>query len=417
MKSITLKGSNKLQGSVNVSGSKNAALPCISAALLTKKPVLLRNIPNISDVKMMIAILKDIGVDITYSRKTKEMRINSNDFDSELPKITSTIRGSTLLLGSILAINKEVIFYNFGGCDIGNRPIDIHLKGFRKLGVKSIKNKNKNVLESEKLKANKIKLRFPSVGATENLILIASKATGKTIIKNAAVEPEILDLINMLKKMGVTINCYLKTRQIMIKGMQNLKGVKHKIIPDRIEAGTYIIAGAITKSNIVIKSIISTYLTKFLEIIKKIGIEINVYDNKIHIFGKDNTTLNPIKVETNIYPGFPTDLQPILMTLLTQINGTSIIKENVWKDRFHHVKELKKMGAEITINKNIARIHGHTPLKGTNVICTNIRGGAALLIAAIKAKGESKLLNPKHILRGYENIFFKLKNLGVNLES
>jgi len=412
MDKLIIKGGSKISGSVNVHGSKNSALPIIVSSLLSEKTLKLSNVPNVVDVLNLIKLLKNYGVKIEH--KKNKLKINpskiknlSADYD-----VVRKMRASILILGPLLSRFGEARISLPGGCAIGTRPIDIHLAGLSKLGA-NFEIQNGFVVGSVKsqLIGNKIKLPFPSVGATENILMASILAKGETKISNAAREPEIQDLCQMLNKMGAKIYDSGKEK-IIIDGVNKLCGCTHKVIPDRIEAGTFLIAAAATSSSITISPVIPNHLEAVTNKLQESGSKITIKGNSITIKGKK---IKGVDIETAPFPGFPTDLQAPFTTLMAIANGESKITETIFENRMNHIYLLNEMGASIKLNKNVAHIKGVKTINGMNLVGSDLRSSAALIIAGIIAKGSSNFYGLEHLDRGYENFEIKLKNLGVKI--
>lgn len=411
-KRYVIEGGNKLEGTAYVSGSKNASLPIIAAALLNGGINKLYNVPNIHDTKMMIKILELLGCKI--KKNNGKIVIDSRDIHScEIPEnLMREMRSSVIIAGALIARNKKVIFTYPGGCDIGSRPIDLHLKAFEKLGV-SIKEEDGYIeCEAEEIVGNDIHLDFPSVGATENAMLASVFAKGITEIHNAAMEPEIIDLQNALNSMGAKISG-AGTNNIIIKGVEKLKDLSYNIIPDRIEAGTLLCATAITGGSIKLQKVNPNHINTLLNKLEEMGCDIKI--NKNDILLNAPRRLKSVDIKTLPYPGFPTDLQSILGATLTVAKGTSIIVENIFENRYKYLNELAKMGSKFTIEGRTAVIKGVRRLNKANVRATDLRGGAALVLAALNAKGRTYIENIEYILRGYEELDVKLRSLGADI--
>lgn len=413
MKSYIIEGGRKLEGEVKVSGSKNAALPILAATILNKGTTILENVPKIKDTEVMLEILEYLGCKV--HKKHDKIIINSENVEkNEIPEeLMRKMRSSIVLAGSILGRNKKVKFSCPGGCDIGSRPIDLHLKGFKKLGINIAENYGYIVCEYDKINTSEIHLDFPSVGATENIMLASVFSEGKVTIKNAALEPEIVDLQNFLNKIGAKISG-AGTSNIEIIGVKELKSSSYKIMPDRIEAGTMMCIAAATNSKILIKDVIPDHITPVIEKLKECKCNILVGKNDIFIEGPKR--INCINIKTMPYPGFPTDMQSIFGAMLATARGTSIITENIFENRFKYISELNRMGAKITIEGKNAIIRGVKKLYSAEVISTDLRGGAALTLAGLVAEGTTKINNIEYILRGYENLDKKLNSLGANIQ-
>jgi len=415
MQKLIIKGKKILSGSINISGSKNATLPILAASILTDKPLILKNVPLVQDVYTMINLLKFIGLNVEISKKKNTLNIlNNKKLKTVAPyNLLKTMRAGVLVLGPLLAKYKKAKVSLPGGCAIGTRPVNLHLFALEKLGAK-IKIKNGYIYASAKngLKGNTIKFPSISVGATENAILAAASANGKTIISNCAIEPEILDMILFLKKIGCNINLIGK-RKILIIGNNKFQDASHKIIFDRIELGTYLIAGALVGKKIILNKINSTIINTEIKIMKKMGVRMKVEKNKITVF--ESKKLNSINIKTEAYPGFPTDLQAQIMVLMSKAHGKSKIKESIFENRFMHVPELKRMGAKINTKNNIATIIGPTNLSGAEVMATDLRASVSLVLAALISDNKTTINRVYHLDRGYENLEKKLKKCKANI--
>ncbi len=414
MDKLIIEGKHKISGTINVHGSKNSALPIIVSSLLSQKNLTLSNVPNVVDVNNLIKLLKKYGVKFNQNKNSLSInprKVNNLSADYD---VVRKMRASILILGPLLSRFGEARISLPGGCAIGTRPIDIHLAGLIKLGA-NFKIENGFVVGKVKsyLKGNKINLPFPSVGATENILMAAVLARGETKIVNAAREPEIVDLSNCLIKMGAKIQGH-GSKNIYIQGVKSLFKTDHRIISDRIVAGTYIIAALILNSNLEIKNFNPIYLKSLIEILKKIGANLKVYKNSIKVL--KYSKLKSINVKTSPYPGFPTDLQAQLMSLLCLADGNSKIKETIFENRFMHVPELNRLGANIKVEKDTATIYGNQSFKGAQVMASDLRASISLIIAALNAKGQTTLNRVYHLDRGYENIEKTLGSLGAKIK-
>jgi len=415
MQKLIIRGKKKLSGSINVSGSKNATLPILAGALLTDKIITLKNIPLVQDVYTMINLLKFIGLNIEISKKSKTLKISN---DKELKTIApynllKTMRAGVLVLGPLLAKYKKAKVSLPGGCAIGTRPVNLHLFALEKLGAK-IKIKNGYIHASAKngLKGNLIKFPSISVGATENAILAAVTAKGKTIISNCAIEPEIQDMIIFLKKLGCNIN-FVGRRKILIIGIKEFKNANHEVIFDRIELGTYLIAAALIGKKITFLKIKPDIIKTEIKLLKKMGVKMKIDKNKITVF--ESIKINSVNLKTEPYPGFPTDLQAQIMVLMLRASGTSKITENIFENRFMHVPELRRMGAKIITKNNTAFITGSTNLSGAEVMATDLRASVSLVLAALIAEKKTIINRVYHLDRGYENLEKKLKKCKADI--
>ncbi|MCR6516400.1 UDP-N-acetylglucosamine 1-carboxyvinyltransferase [Clostridium sp. LY3-2] len=414
MEKIIVKGVKELKGEVNISSAKNAILPIIAATILCDEKVIIKNTPMLEDVSVLIELLRELGAEIKYSNITDELIIDNSNLKlvDTIDSLVKKMRASFLIMGPILSRFGYCKLSLPGGCNIGSRPIDLHLKGFKLLGADINKQYGYVETKATKLKGNRIYLDFPSVGATENIIMASVLAKGETIIENAAEEPEIYDLANFLNKMGAKI--YGAGRgKITIIGVDKLKGTTHTPIYDRIEAGTFMVAAAISKSVIDIKGIDDDNLRPIIEKLKECGVKFINYEDGIIVDGRGNKY--PIDIKTLPHPGFPTDMQPQMMALLSTIEGGSVITETVFENRFMHVAELTRMGADIKIDGKTALVNGVSKLTGCEVKSTDLRAGAAMILAGLVAEGETVVGDVYHIDRGYLNIEEKFKNLGANI--
>jgi len=414
---LKIKGKTILKGKVKISGAKNSALVLLAASLLTNEKVILNNVPKLSDIEKMKNILKHLGVELN-SNNANNLIINSKSLHigDNLPfELVNGLRASFFCIGPLLSRLGEVTLALPGGCKIGKRPIDQHITGLRELGANiEVENGFVNAKiqgEKKKLVGSKIFLSCPSVGATETLIMAATLAEGRTVIENAAREPEIQDLCLMLNKMGAQIQGYGDSK-ITIDGVEKLSGCKHKVIPDRIEAGTFLIASAATLSSITIGPVIPNHLESVLEILKATGSKILIKGNEITIKTKE---IKAVNIKTAPFPGFPTDLQAPFTALMAIAKGNSEISETIYENRMGHVDLLNRMGASIQLVNNIAKIQGVDDLKGQNLQGTDLRSTAALIIAALSAKDTSYIGGLEHLDRGYDCFESKLNILGANI--
>ncbi len=407
-----IKGGTKLQGEIDVSGSKNASLPILAATIISGKTTKLYNVPDIQDVKTTIKILEGLGCKIKKDKN--KLIINSKYMkNTMIPEdLMRKLRSSVIIAGAIIARFKQVKFSYPGGCDIGARPIDLHLKNFKKMGIKIDENTSYIECKCDKIESQTIALDFPSVGATENLILASILGKHEMIINNAAMEPEIVDLASFLNRMGAKIYG-AGTNTIRVKGVETLKDVSYKIMPDRIEAGTFLIATAMTGGTIKLNKVIPEHISPLLHKLSECGCKI--IEDKNTIYLSTNGRLNGAEIKTMPYPGFPTDLQPLFSTMLTICKGTSIVTENIFENRYKFMQEIKRMGGKATIEGKTLIIKGVKKLHGANVESTDLRGGASLVLAGISAKGITKVSKVDYILRGYENFDVKLNQLGANI--
>lgn len=413
MKQIKIKGKNKLTGTIRISGAKNAAVALIPAAILSDEEVTICNVPEISDINSLEEILKYLGV--KFSRATESIIINAKDMtNKEIPEdISRKLRASYYFMGALLSKYKKVEMYFPGGCNIGSRPINLHLDGFKKLGATVIEENDKYTIEAKKLIGTKIDLEIASVGATINIILAATKAKGITTITNAACEPEIKNVCDLLNSMGAKITG-AGTSTIKIKGVSKLKKGYVEVIPDRIEAGTYIIIGSLIGENLKIDNIIPEHLEALTT--KLIESNANIEIGRDYVLTSASQEIKSVDVETYYFPGFPTDLQQPFSVYLTQAKGVSTLKETIYENRFMHIPYLNRMGANIKIDGDKLKIKGKTPLEGKMVTSTDLRGGAAMIVAGLIAKGTTTINDVEHILRGYEGIVEKLSLVGAKIE-
>jgi UDP-N-acetylglucosamine 1-carboxyvinyltransferase len=413
MKKLVINGEQTLTGTVNISGAKNSAVALIPASIMSDGIVELENIPNISDIEALDEILEYLNVRVT--RKDSYIKIDPTKLENkEIPELISKkLRASYYFMSALLAKYKKVEMYFPGGCNIGSRPIDQTLKSFKLLGAKVIEENNKYTITAERLIGNDIYLDMPSVGATINAMLVATKADGLTTIYNAAKEPEIVSVATFLNQMGAKING-AGTSQIEIVGVNELKGCFTEVIPDRIEAGTYLIAGALVGSNLTINNVIPNHLESLINKLLDMGVSLKINKDSITVSAISN--LKSAKIKTLGYPGFPTDLQQIMTVLLTQATGLSIVEETIYENRFNNVKYLNQMGANINIEGKKIFISGPTKLKGAMVEATDLRAGACMVLAGLVAHGTTTITNVEHILRGYENIVGKLESIGAKIE-
>lgn len=412
MSKFIIQGGKKLEGEINISGSKNAALPIIAATVLNSGTTTLYNVPDIQDVNTMFEILKKIGA--TIKRKNNKIIINTNKVHTyEIPDdLMRQMRSSVILAGALIGKYHKAKFSCPGGCDIGSRPIDLHLKGFEKLGVDIKEEYGEIYCNTEKIIGAQIHLDFPSVGATENIILASCLGEGTTVITNAAREPEIDDMIKYLNKMGAKING-AGTDKIEIIGVKRLSEVSYNIMPDRIEAGTYLVAGAITSGNIKLLNINSQHIEPILNKLDEANCRLNINKSEIEIIAPKR--VKSVDIKTMPYPGFPTDMQSIFGALLIMAKGTSVITENIFESRYKYAQELIRMGAKINVEGRTAIIKGTKRIQGANVVATDLRGGASLVVAGLYAKGITQVDNVHYILRGYEKMDEKLKKLGAKI--
>ncbi len=413
MQKLEVLGANKLKGQINISGSKNASLPILAATLLSKKKVYLNNLPKVKDIETMINLLQSLGSNIKFAKK--KLIINNSKQKKKFASYTlvKTMRAGILVLGPLLAKFGTAKVSLPGGCAIGTRPIDVHLKALSKLGVRyKIIQGYVHATAPKGLIGSKIHFSKVSVGATENLIIAASLARGTTTLSNCAIEPEIKDLVNFLIKIGCDIR-WVSNRKIKIVGVSEIRETTYSIMFDRIEAGTYLIAAAVTEGDLKIKNVIPNIIQTEIDILKKIGAKIVVKKNEVHI--KGNKKIKGMNIKTAPYPGFPTDLQAQIMVLMCKANKKSLIKEDIFENRFMHVAELNRMGAQISINGSKAEIKGNIKFAAAELMATDLRASVSLILAALTAKGKSIINRIYHLDRGYENIEKKLKKVGAKI--
>ena len=409
-----IKGKTPLNGVIRVSGAKNAALPIIIATLVSKGEYTLKNVPNLRDIRILMKLLEDLGME-TQKLDDSTYKIVNNGFkrNEASYEIVKQMRASFLVMGPMIANLEESVVSLPGGCAIGSRPVDLHIKGFEALGAEITRVHGYIHAKSDKLRGAEIPLGFPSVGATQNLMMAAVKIPGKTVISNAAREPEIVDLGNFLNKMGAKITG-LGTPNIEIEGVEELHGVEYSIMPDRIEAGTYVIASLITEGDLKIENANLDDLGVFKSELESMGVKFEQEGNILSVIG-NLKELKPSKIRTMPHPGFPTDMQPQMMLLQTLVNGSSSMEETVFENRFMHVPEFNRMGADIIIRHGVAMINGGLPLTGAEVMSSDLRAGAALVLAGLAADGETTLNRVYHIDRGYDKLEEKLNGVGADI--
>jgi UDP-N-acetylglucosamine 1-carboxyvinyltransferase len=410
---IVVRGGRRLKGAIKISGAKNAALPIIAASLLTEEKVVLHNIPRLVDVNVMTELAHCIGAKVeslenTLCIRASKLKVKALS-DNTLAK---QVRTSTLFAAALLPHFKEIEMLLPGGCSIGTRGLDLHLLGLTRLSATVHIENGRLKARANELLASHVVFGYPSVGATENLMIAACLAKGTSVIENAAREPEIIDLANFLNSMGANING-LGTSCIKIKGVEELSGTDYTIMPDRIETGTYIVAAAITNGKISLQNTDVSVLKSVVSKLEEAGVEIKENHGDIYVTSHDK--IRPLDIVTEVYPGFPTDMQPVVTPLLSIANGKSAIKETIFDNRFNHIQELRKMGSEIRVRGNTIFISGESHLKGALVKASDIRSGAALILAGLVAEGETEIDQANQILRGYEDPVLKLKNVGAQL--
>ncbi len=414
MQKLEVLGAKRLKGHVDISGSKNASLPILAATLLSEGKIILKNLPKVKDIETMISLLKSLGSKIKFDKKKLIIDNKKQGKKFASYKLVKTMRAGILVLGPLLAKFGNAKVSLPGGCAIGTRPVDIHLSALSQLGVKyKIIQGYVHAHAPNGLKGSKIKFSKISVGATENLIIAASFAKGTTILKNCAIEPEIKDLVQFLLKIGCKIK-WIAKRTLKIEGVKEIKDASYTIMFDRIEAGTYLIAAAITGGILKIKKVLPSILSTEIKTLRKIGSKIYIKKNEIKIIGQKR--IKKINIKTSPYPGFPTDLQAQIMVLLCKANGKSLIKEDIFENRFMHVAELNRMGAQISISGNKALIKGNISFNSAELMATDLRASVSLILAAMSAKGKSVITRIYHLDRGYENIEKKLKKVGAKIK-
>ena len=416
MDKFLIKGPCKIKGKVSISGSKNAALPILASTILFDKTVTIQNLPRVRDIDTMLKLLKSLGSNIKFFNDKKTVKISKNKKQKIFASysLVKTMRAGILVLGPMIAKHHRSITSLPGGCLIGARPVNYHLNALKKLGMKyEIKKGYIHAISKGKLKGVTVKFSNISVGATENSIIAACMAKGKTTLKNCAIEPEIKDLTNFLKKAGAKIK-WIGKRTVQINGVKSLNSIKYSIMGDRIEAGTFCVAAALTAGSLLIKNFDSNLIHTELNLLKQVGSKIKTLNKEIYIKGP-NKIKNIKNITTKAYPNFPTDLQAQFMVLLCKANGRSTITENIFENRFMHVAELRRLGAKIIIKENKAIIEGNTEFLGAELMSSDLRASVALVLAAMVAKGQSKVNRIYHLDRGYEKIENKLKKIGVKI--
>lgn len=423
MAKLIVENNGPLHGIVEISGAKNAVLPLMAATLLTDEKCSINGIPDLTDVFVMKDMLTSFGAKVKAEKDDNgisRIDVQADDITNirGSKELVSEMRASTMVMGPLLAKCGRCVMPLPGGCAIGSRPIDLHLKGFKALGATVIENSDESVIslvtDAEGLKGDIIYLDFPSVGATENILMAATLAKGTTVIENAAKEPEIVDLANLLNKMGAKIKgAGIDT--IRITGVDKLHGAVHTVIPDRIETATFMLAAAITRGKILIKNAIPGHVRPIIAKLKECNVDVEIVDEGIYVNGA-NKELVATDIKTLPYPGFPTDIQSPFMAFLTTVDGESKVKETVFENRFMHVNELNRMGAKISTRDREAFVHGNTKLVGAKVRATDLRAGAAMVLAGLVAEGVTEISEIYHIERGYENFTKKMKNLGAKIE-
>ena len=413
MKIMEIEGARELSGTIRVSGAKNATVALIPAAILTDEEVTICNVPEITDTEALCDILKILKVNV--NRASESIVINPSDMENTeiIEQFSKKLRASYYFMGALLGKYKKAVMHFPGGCSIGARPIDLHLKGFEALGATIQVEKNKYIVEAKELKGANIYLDIASVGATINIMLAAVKAKGTTVIDNAAKEPEIVNVATFLNNMGAKITG-AGTSTIKIQGVDYLHKCFHEVIPDRIEAGTYLIIGALCGKNLKVDNMIPEHVDSLISKLEEMGADLEIGTDYVMV-SKREKPYKATNIKTAVYPGFATDLQQPFTVLLTQANGKSKVTETIYENRFMHIPYLKDLGADITVNNQTATILGPSDLKGAQVVATDLRAGAAMVAAALKATGTTTIANVEHILRGYENIIEKLTDVGAKI--
>lgn len=416
MEEIIVKGGKQLNGTVKIEGAKNAVLPILAASLLAEEgTTVLDNVPILSDVFTMNQVIRHLNVDVVFDEDNNQVTLDaSRQLEIEAPyEYVSQMRASIVVMGPLLARNGHAKVAMPGGCAIGKRPIDLHLKGFQALGAKIIQKNGYIEAIADELIGNTIYLDFPSVGATQNIMMAAVKAKGTTIIENVAREPEIVDLANILNKMGVNIYG-AGTETMRIEGVDHLHAVKHAIVQDRIEAGTFMVAAAMTEGNVLIADAISEHNRPLISKLIEMGATITEEEGGIRVVGPKH--ILPTDVKTMPHPGFPTDMQAQMTAIQLVAEGTSMVTETVFENRFQHLEEMRRMNAHVKIDGNVAIMDGNHELQGAEVYATDLRAAAALVLAGLKANGITRVRNLKYLDRGYYQFHIKLQNLGADVE-
>ena len=410
MKVLKIHGGKELEGKVKISGAKNSAVALLPATILCDDTVTLHNVPDISDVDALVDILNYLGAKVD-NYEEESYRIDTKQMQNReiIEEMSNKLRASYYFMGALLGKYKKAVVSYPGGCSIGSRPIDLHLKGFESLGAKIEYEENNIIISAEELKGSNIYLDFASI----NIMFAAVKAEGTTIIDNAAREPEIVNIAMFLNSMGAKITG-AGTSTIRIKGVKNMHSSVHEVIPDRIEAGTYIMIGACACKSLVVENVIPEHLEALTQKLLEMGVDLKIEDESIYVSNKNK--LKAVKIKTQVYPGFPTDMQQIMSSLMTTAEGRSVIEETIYENRFQNLYEIKKMGANVEINSNKGYIFGPTKLRGKTVNATDLRAGASLVLAALIAEGTTTINNADYILRGYEHITEKLTSLGAKIE-
>ncbi|NLC07234.1 MAG: UDP-N-acetylglucosamine 1-carboxyvinyltransferase [Syntrophomonadaceae bacterium] len=413
MDKIRIVGGNRLEGEVKVSGAKNASLPILAACLLTRGECVLHGIPCLRDVEVMLQVLRSLGARVTW--QGSDLVVSAQEVvATEIPEsLMRQMRASNLVMGALLGRCGTFKAFTPGGCAIGSRPMDLHLKGFNALGAKINQEYGFIIGEAQRVRGVSIQLDFPSVGATENLMMAATLAEGVTVIRNAAREPEIVDLQNFLRRLGARI-WGAGTHEIRIEGVANLGSGEHTVIPDRIETGTFLVAGVLTQGDVLISNAVEEHVESILAKLQEAGAEVSSGKEGVRVRG--GCCLKAVDVKTLPYPGFPTDMQPQIVTLLSVANGTSLVTETIFENRFKHIDELRRMGARVRLEGRSVIIYGVPRLTGAIVEASDLRAGAALVLAGLVADGETLVEGTVHIDRGYERLEEKFKQLGADIQ-
>jgi len=404
----------RLKGKVRISGAKNAVLPAITASLLTKDKLRLKNIPLVKDVYTILTVMKELGANSNIKKNTLSIQVKKIKSEQTSYELVQSMRASILVLGPLLARYGKALVALPGGCAIGSRPIDLHIHGLEKLGASISLEHGYINATAEKLHGTEIEFEKKTVGGTENLIMASSLALGETVLKNCSIEPEVINLCELLVKMGARIDG-IGEETIRIKGVAELGGATHEIIPDRIEAGTFLVASALTRGDIVLTHVRPDHLDTVIEKLKYSGTQIEkLNNNSLRTIGSEK--IRPQDITTSSYPGFPTDMQAQFIVLMTQASGMSIITETIFDRRFSHINELLRLGAIIEVSGDKALVKGNTPLSGAETIATDLRASASLVLAGLIASGETIVNDVEHLDRGYEKLEGKLKSLGAKIE-
>lgn len=411
--SLIVRGKKELSGRVKISPAKNAVLPIIAASLLARTPCFLEEVPDLADVQTICSVIEFLGAKVKKENGGLSISVPNVETNEAPYEFVRMMRASFLIMGPLLARTGRARISTPGGCAIGSRPIDLHLKGFCLLGASIKQGQGFIDARSDRLVGSRIYLDFPSVGATENLIMAATMAKGTTVIENAAEEPEVVDLANFLNTMGARVKG-AGTKVVRIEGVDDLFGSSYSVIPDRIEAGTFMVAAAMSGGSVLVENVICEHINPVLAKLNEAGIMVESGEGYVQIIGKGK--IKPADIKTMPYPGFPTDMQPQMMAMMTLAGGTSVITETVFENRFMHVNELKRMGARIKVSGRTVIVQGVKGLSGAKVKATDLRAGAALVLAGLTAEGETEIGNVYHIDRGYENIVDKFKGLGADIE-